>query len=83
MIDLFNTDTNVMVGSITDAELQHLVDNLETESPRDTDYYIQKGTISLLATDGLATDHLLKVLRAAIGESEGVELRWERREGSE
>ena len=82
MIDLYDTESNTMVGSITDAELQHLVNSLEMESPRDTDYYIEKGTIDLLANDGLATDHLLKVLRAAIAESEGVELRWERREGS-
>lgn len=82
MIDLYDTATNAVAGSITDAELQHLVNSLETESPRDTDYYIEKGTIDLLANDGLATDHLLKVLRAAIGESDGVELRWERREGS-
>ena len=82
MIDLYNPDSNAMVGSITDAELQHLVNSLETESSRDTDYYIEKGTIDLLANDGLATDHLLKVLRAAIGGTQGVELRWERREGS-
>jgi hypothetical protein len=79
VIDLYNTATNALVGSITDAELQHLVDNLEEESPTDTDYYIQQGTIDLLANDGLATDHLLKVLRAALGTEDGVELRWERR----
>ena len=82
MIDLYDTATNTMVGSITEAELQHLMDSLETESLRDTDYYIEKGTIDLLANDGLATDHLLKLLRSAIGSSEGVELRWERREGA-
>lgn len=79
MIDLYNTATNTLVGSITEAELQHLMNNLEEESPRDTDYYIEKGTIDLLANDGLATDHLLKVLRDAVGDTEGVELRWERR----
>ena len=82
MIDLYDTETNTMVGSITEAELQHLVNSLEAESVRDTDYYIQKGTIDLLANDGLATDHLLKLLRSAIGSNEGVELRWERREGT-
>lgn len=82
MIDLYDTATNTMVGSITEAELQHLINSLEAESPRDTDYYIQKGTIDLLADDGLATDHLLKLLRSAIGTGPGVELRWERRGGS-
>lgn len=79
MFDLYNSDTNELVGSITEAELQHLHNSLEEESPRDTDYYIQQGTIDLLATDGLATDHLLKLLRTALGTSDGVELRWERR----
>lgn len=83
MIDLYDTATNVMVGSITEAELQHLMNSLEEESPRDKDYYIQKGTIDLLGNDGLATDHLLKVLREAVGETEGVELRWERRGDAE
>lgn len=82
MFDLYDTATNKMVGSITEAELQHLGNNMELESVLDTDYYIQKGTIDLLANDGLATDHLLKLLRDAIGTSEGVELRWERREVS-
>lgn len=80
MFDLYDNATNKMVGSITEAELQHLVDNMELESVTDTDFYFQKGTIDLLANDGLATDHLLKLLRDAIGTSEGVELRWERRE---
>lgn len=79
MIDLYNKDTNQHVGNITEAELQHLSNRLEVESPRDTDFYIQKGTLDLLSDDGLATDHLLKVLREAIGTEEGVEIRWERR----
>lgn len=80
MIDLYNTANNEHVGSITEAELQYLADSLEEESPRDTDYYFEKGTIELLANDGLATDHLLKVLRGALGTADGVELRWERRQ---
>jgi hypothetical protein len=78
MIHLYNKDTNAMVGSITDAEMQLLDDHLERESDRDTDYYFSTGTVDLLAENGQATDHLLKLLRDAIGTSEGVELRWER-----
>ena len=79
MIDLYNKDTNTMVGSITENELQLLNDHLERESERDTDYYFDSDTVNLLADNGQATDHLLKLLRDAIGGSEGVELRWERR----
>jgi hypothetical protein len=78
MIHLFNTETNAMVGSITEAELKFLVDNLEETSLEDRDYYINQATIDLLAEDGGATDHLLAVLRGALGSAEGVELRWQK-----
>jgi hypothetical protein len=35
--------------------------------------------MELLAEDGRATDHLMALLRKAIGASEGVELRWRSR----
>jgi hypothetical protein len=78
MIDLYNAATNQLLGSITDAELQVLVDGLEEESPEDHDYYIDAATIDLLG-DGRATDHLMGLLRSALGSSEGVEIRWRRR----
>ena len=78
MIDLYNAETNQLIGSITDAELQVLVDGLEEESSQDQDYYIDAATIDLLG-DGRATDHLLRLLRSALGSSDGVEIRWQRR----
>ena len=44
MIDLFNNDTNQLIGSITDAELKVLVDRLEEESETDQDYYRRRST---------------------------------------
>ena len=78
MIDLYNAETNQLIGSITEADLQVLVDGLEEESAEDQDYYIDATTIDLLG-DGRATDHLLGLLRKALGSSEGVEIRWQRR----
>jgi hypothetical protein len=78
MIDLYVNDTNQLVGSITDADLQVLVGGLEEESSQDKDYYITAATIDVLG-DGRASDHLLGLLRRALGSSEGVEIRWERR----
>jgi hypothetical protein len=78
MIDLYNTETNTLLGSITDAELKLLVDSFEEESLNDRDYYISRDTIDMLA-DGRATDHLLELLRTALGDAEGVEIRWQRR----
>ena len=62
MIDLYIASTNQLIGSITEADLQVLVDGLEEESSQDRDYYIDRATIDLLA-DGRATTHLVGLLR--------------------
>ena len=78
MIDLYNASTNQILGSITEADLKVLTDALEEESTQDQDYYIDAATIDLLG-DGRATDHLLGLLRRALGSSDGVDIRWHRR----
>jgi len=78
MIDLYNSATKQLIGSITEADLQILVDGLEEESSQDQDYYIDQATIDMLA-DGRATTHLVGLLRSALGSSEGVDIRWQRR----
>lgn len=79
MIDLFNADTNKLIGSITPADLKVLVDALEEESPDDQDYYVTADTIDLIA-DGRATEHLVNLLRTALGSAEGVDIRWAERD---
>jgi hypothetical protein len=78
MIDLYDDATNQLIGSITEADLQVLVDALEEESLDDHDYYIDAATVDVVA-DGRATDHLVKTLRTALGGKEGVDIRWQRR----
>jgi hypothetical protein len=78
MIDLYNAATDQLLGSITEPDLQVLVDALEEESTQDRDYYIDAATIDLIA-DGKATEHLVKLLRAALGATGGVDIRWKRR----
>jgi hypothetical protein len=78
MIDLYNAATNQLLGSITEADLQVLIDALEEESEDDQDYYIDKATIEFLA-DGRPSDHLLEILREALGSNDGMEIRWEKR----
>jgi len=78
MIDLYDDATNQLVGSITEADLQVLVDALEEESLEDHDYYIDAATIDVVA-DGRASEHLVKVLRTALGAKDGVDLRWQKR----
>ena len=79
MIDVYRNDTDELIGSITDADLQVLVDGLEEETADDEDHWIDKATIDVLG-DGRATEHLLGILRKALGSFDGVEIRWERRE---
>jgi hypothetical protein len=78
MIDLYNAGTNTLLGSITELDLQVLVDALEEESLQDQDYYIDAATIDLIA-DGKATEHLVHLLRGALGSAEGIDIRWTRR----
>jgi len=78
MIDVYRCDTNELVGSITEADLEVLTDHLEEESLEDQDYYIDQATLDVIG-DGQATEHLMKVLRAALGASDGVDIRWQRR----
>lgn len=78
MIDVFDNDTNTPLGTITEAQLAFLSQQLEEESPTDTDYYINRATIDLLEARG-ADPALLELLRRAIGDRDDVEIRWERR----
>ena len=79
MIDLYNDTTGEMLGSVTEADLKVLTDALEEESTQDQDYYIDGATLDVIA-DGRASDHLVTILRKALGSSDGVDIRWERRE---
>ena len=81
MIDLYNDSTGELLGSVTEADLKVLADALEEESPEDQDYYIDAATFDLIA-DGRASDHLVAILRKALGSSDGADIRWERREAN-
>ena len=78
MIDVYNSATDELLGSITEADLQVLVDALEEESSDDQDYYIDAATIDVIG-DGRATEHLLNILRKGLGNAEGVDIHWTRR----
>ncbi len=79
VIDLYNAETNALLGEITQQDLKVLVDALEEESSEDQDYYITPETIDVIGENGRATDHLLNLLRKALGTSDGVEIRWQNR----
>jgi len=77
VIKLYVKETGEFLGTITDKQLQFLIDQLEEESADDTDYYITTATLEMLEQAG-ADPALVTLLRQALGENEGVEVRWER-----
>ena len=77
MIQLHEKETGVFVGTITDAQLQFLIDQLEEESADDTDYYIDHATLDLFEEVGAEAD-LLALLRQVLETREGIEIVWSR-----
>jgi processive 1,2-diacylglycerol beta-glucosyltransferase len=78
MIELHDSERGMRLGTISDEQLQFLVDALEEESLEDKDYYISADTIDMLEEDG-ADRQLLQLLRGALGGREGMDVRWSRR----
>jgi hypothetical protein len=75
MYTLSLKDGGTFIGTIDDPDLQLLIDQLEEEHEADSDYYVCPATIAILEESGASTG-LLKVLKAAVGDSEGVEVSW-------
>lgn len=77
MIELYDSETGAAIGRITDEQFSLLEDHLEEESETDEDYYFNAATVDLLEDEG-ADPALAALLRRALGDRQGVELRWER-----
>ena len=77
MPKLFNKQSGALLGDLTEADVQCLIDVLEEEDTKDVDYFIDLDTVDILEDNGASLD-LLQMLRAAIGASEGVDIRWEK-----
>jgi hypothetical protein len=75
MIELRDAERGTQLGTITDHQLKFLIDALEEESMSDTDYYITADTIAMLEADGADGD-LVGLLRRALGNREGIDIRW-------
>jgi hypothetical protein len=75
VIRLKDKDTGADIGTITEGELQFLVDQLEEEYDEDRDYYLNAGMIDILEQKG-ADPELISLIRNAIGDREGVEIEW-------
>lgn len=76
MITLSMKDSGALLGTIDDADLQLLIDQLVEESETDTDYYVDPATIDILERAGASTE-LVSLLKRAVGDSEGVDIVWQ------
>jgi hypothetical protein len=70
-------DSNRSLGVVSDADVKVLIDELEEEDMADTDYFIDAATVDILEASG-ASKTLVDMLLAAIGDSDGVDIRWEK-----
>jgi RimJ/RimL family protein N-acetyltransferase len=77
MITLKNKETGEFIGTISEADLQYLIDELEEENSEDKDYWLNKGQLEILADKG-ANPALIAMIESALGENRGVEIIWER-----
>ena len=77
MIEVYDNEVGVLIGTITEEQLQFLIDELEETSTTDQDYYLDEGMLDMLEEAG-AEDALMDLLRGALGDRDGIEIRWER-----
>lgn len=77
MVRLSDRHTGATMGTITEEQLQFLTDSLEEESQEDTDYYINRETLEMLAERG-ADPALLAILTQALGARDEMEIQWAR-----
>jgi hypothetical protein len=73
---LFRLDNGETIGTITAAQLQFLVDQLEEEDAEDTDYYVDRDTLELLSDNG-ADPELIAMIEKAMGDDDDIDIAWE------
>ena len=76
-IKLYDNQTGAVLGTLSERQLQFLVDQLEEETAEDQDYWLRAETLELLEKRG-ADAELLALLRSSMGDRKGFEIRWSR-----
>ena len=77
MIEVYDNESGILIGTITEEQLQFLIDELEETSTTDQDYYLDEGMLDMLEEAG-ADEQLMDLLRGALGDRSDFEIRWER-----
>ena len=73
---LIRIDTGDDIGTISDAQLKFLVEQLEEEHEEDQDYFIDRDTLELMSDNG-GDPELLAMLEKAIGDDDSMDIAWE------
>lgn len=77
MMILKNKATGASIGTLTDTQLQYLLDHLEEENNQDQDYWLNRTQLDLFWEQGVDAA-LLETLEKALGDAEEMEIVWER-----
>lgn len=77
MIKVYDNRKDVLIGEITQAQLDFLMSNMEEESLEDQDYAITAMTLAYFEELGI-DPALLDLLRKALGDQDELVIRWER-----
>lgn len=77
MIRLKNKASGTHIGTLTEAQLQYLIDQLEEEDAEDKDYWLNRAQIDLFKEQGADTQ-LIAILESALGNNDDMEIVWER-----
>lgn len=77
MITLKDKSNGRWLGSISESQLQFLVDQLEEEHREDQDYWINRAMLDIFRENG-ADPALVKLIENAMGDSEDIEIVWSR-----
>ncbi|NIM95832.1 MAG: galactosyldiacylglycerol synthase [Anaerolineales bacterium] len=68
------------MGSISEIQLQYLIDQLEEEWTEDHDYAITPLLLDVFESEG-ADPNFVSILREALGDREQIEVVWSRERG--
>ena len=77
MITLKIKSSNQYIGSLTESQLQFLIDELEEETKEDQDYWLNRAQIDIFKEKN-ADAALIALLETALGNNDDVEIVWEK-----
>jgi hypothetical protein len=77
MVTLRDKESGQFLGTISEEELQFMVDGLEETSDDDADYWVDADTVDMLEEDG-APASLTTLLRTFLVGREGLDIEWSR-----